>query len=70
MAAPDVAVVSVCRVSSRRRDSTSPSQRGLWLARQLADVVQARTADGVTSVRLYFPYRLTHRNPPRLAAHG
>lgn len=47
-----------------------PSQRGLWLARQLADVVQARTADGVTSVRLYFPYRLTHRNPPRLAAHG
>jgi anti-sigma regulatory factor (Ser/Thr protein kinase) len=33
---------------------------GLWLARQLADVVQTRTADAITSVRLYFPYQLTY----------
>jgi anti-sigma regulatory factor (Ser/Thr protein kinase) len=29
--------------------------RGLWLARQLADVVTAYTGPGVTSVRLHFP---------------
>lgn len=40
------------------------SQRGLWLTRQLADVVQTHTGDGITSVRLYFPRLLTHRNPP------
>jgi anti-sigma regulatory factor (Ser/Thr protein kinase) len=34
---------------------------GLWLARQLADVVQTHTADAITSVRLYFPYQLTRR---------
>jgi anti-sigma regulatory factor (Ser/Thr protein kinase) len=36
--------------------------QGLWVARQLADVVQAHTAAGVTSVRLYFPHELTHRD--------
>jgi anti-sigma regulatory factor (Ser/Thr protein kinase) len=41
------------------------SRRGLWLARQLADVVQTHTADATTSVRLYFPRRLTHSNPRR-----
>lgn len=40
------------------------SERGLWLARQLADVVQTHTTDRQTSVRLYFPRLLTHRNPP------
>lgn len=43
------------------------SHRGLWLARQLADVVQTHTADGTTSVRLYFPHVLTHLNPPFIA---
>jgi anti-sigma regulatory factor (Ser/Thr protein kinase) len=40
--------------------------RGLWLARQLADVMQTHTAEGTTSVRLYFPYQLTHRRPPHV----
>jgi len=31
------------------------SGRGLWLARQLADVVTAYTGSSVTSVRLHFP---------------
>jgi anti-sigma regulatory factor (Ser/Thr protein kinase) len=35
--------------------------RGLWLARQLADVVSASTAGGTTSVRLHFPFEVTHR---------
>jgi hypothetical protein len=34
---------------------------GLWLARQLADVLTTHTDSGVTSVRLYFPHDLTHR---------
>lgn len=37
--------------------------RGLWLARQLADVVSASTAFGTTSVRLHFPFEVTHRVP-------
>lgn len=37
--------------------------RGLWLIRQLADVVETHTTDSSTSVRLYFPRRLTHGNP-------
>lgn len=36
--------------------------RGLWLARQLADVVSVHTADSTTSVRLHFPYEVTHRS--------
>lgn len=40
------------------------SGRGLWLARQLADIVTAHTSGGITSVRLYFPYEVSHRNPP------
>jgi anti-sigma regulatory factor (Ser/Thr protein kinase) len=37
--------------------------RGLWLARQLADVVSVHTEESVTSVRLHFPHEVTHRNP-------
>lgn len=36
--------------------------RGLWLARQLADVLTVHTGGGITSVRLYFPYGVTHRS--------
>jgi anti-sigma regulatory factor (Ser/Thr protein kinase) len=43
--------------------STRPEdQRGMWLARQLADVITAHTGAGVTSVRLHFPHEVTHRN--------
>lgn len=41
-----------------------PGGRGMWLARQLADVVTVHTGGGVTSVRLHFPHEVTHRNPP------
>jgi anti-sigma regulatory factor (Ser/Thr protein kinase) len=34
----------------------TPGGRGLWLARQLADVVSTRSRPGNTSVRLYFPF--------------
>jgi anti-sigma regulatory factor (Ser/Thr protein kinase) len=37
--------------------------RGLWLARQLADVVSVHTGPCLTSVRLHFPHEVTHRNP-------
>ena len=37
--------------------------RGLWLARQLADVVSVHTEGRTTSVRLHFPHEVTHRNP-------
>jgi anti-sigma regulatory factor (Ser/Thr protein kinase) len=40
----------------------SANGRGLWLARQLADVVTAYTGAGITSVRLHFPTGLTHRD--------
>jgi anti-sigma regulatory factor (Ser/Thr protein kinase) len=39
------------------------SGRGLWLARQLADVVTIHSTVGLTSVRLHFPYDVTHRHP-------
>lgn len=43
---------------------TNPAAgRGLWLARQLADVVSVHTGPGRTSVRLHFPHEVTHRNP-------
>jgi anti-sigma regulatory factor (Ser/Thr protein kinase) len=35
--------------------------RGLWLARQLTDVLIAHTVPGLTSVRLHFPHEVTHR---------
>jgi anti-sigma regulatory factor (Ser/Thr protein kinase) len=47
-------------------DEKQDRTRGLWLARQLADVVQTNTADGTTAVRLRFPYQLTHQRPPYL----
>ncbi|HEX7744363.1 MAG TPA: sensor histidine kinase [Micromonosporaceae bacterium] len=47
-----------------RRPSLGPEGgRGLWLARQLADTVTAHTGNGCTSVRLHFPYDVTHRRP-------
>jgi anti-sigma regulatory factor (Ser/Thr protein kinase) len=48
-------------------DEHQERTRGLWLARQLADVMQTHTDRGTTSVRLYFPYQLTHRRPPFLS---
>ena len=38
--------------------------RGMWIARQLADVVTTHTTRSQTSVRLHFPYGVTHRHPP------
>jgi hypothetical protein len=35
---------------------------GLWMARQLADVLITHTDAGRTAVRMYFPYTVTHRN--------
>ena len=44
------------------RPPNSPADSaGLWVARQLADVLLTDTADGRTAVRMYFPYGLTHR---------
>ncbi|MBG0564720.1 ATP-binding protein [Actinoplanes aureus] len=40
-----------------------PGGRGLWLARQLADIVLVDSAAGRTSVRLHFPYAVMHRRP-------
>jgi anti-sigma regulatory factor (Ser/Thr protein kinase) len=40
----------------------APDGRGLWLARQLADVVLTRSEPARTCVRLHFPYRVMHRN--------
>ena len=37
--------------------------RGMWLARQLSDVVKVHTGGGITSVRLHFPYDVTHHIP-------
>ena len=51
----------------RAPDEGQDRTRGLWLARQLADVMRSHTADGQTTVRLYFPYQLTHRRPPYLS---
>jgi anti-sigma regulatory factor (Ser/Thr protein kinase) len=39
----------------------TPDGRGLWLARQLADVLITDAASGRTSVRLHFPYEVMHR---------
>lgn len=44
-------------------DPGEASGRGLWLARQLADVVTTHTGGGTTSVRLQFPHDVTHRGP-------
>lgn len=33
---------------------------GLWIARQLADVLLTHTSSGRTTVRMYFPYDITH----------
>jgi hypothetical protein len=45
------------------RPPTSPADSaGLWVARQLADVLLTHTGSGRTAVRLYFPYAVTHRH--------
>ncbi|RZU52987.1 anti-sigma regulatory factor (Ser/Thr protein kinase) [Krasilnikovia cinnamomea] len=44
-------------------DGDPGAGRGMWLARQLADVVKVHTAGGVTSVRLHFPHDVTHHFP-------
>jgi anti-sigma regulatory factor (Ser/Thr protein kinase) len=38
----------------------APGGHGLWLARQLADVVITDSVPGRTSVRLHFPYEVMH----------
>ncbi|GAB2572885.1 hypothetical protein Aab01nite_82120 [Paractinoplanes abujensis] len=43
--------------------AATPGGRGLWLARQLADVVITDSEPGRTSVRLHFPYEIMHRPP-------
>ncbi|WP_306214813.1 ATP-binding protein [Actinoplanes sp. RD1] len=47
----------------RPRLAAAPGGRGLWLARQLADVVITDSVPGRTSVRLHFPYEVMHRVP-------
>lgn len=37
------------------------ASRGLWLARQFADVVLTRSTPNLTAVRMYFPHGVTHR---------
>ena len=45
------------------RPPVSPADpTGLWIARQLADVLTTHTSEDRTAVRLYFPYAVTHRN--------
>jgi anti-sigma regulatory factor (Ser/Thr protein kinase) len=39
----------------------APGGRGLWLVRQLADVVLVDSVPGRTSVRLHFPHAVMHR---------
>jgi anti-sigma regulatory factor (Ser/Thr protein kinase) len=48
--------------SGYRPPTTPADPAGLWVARQLADVLVTHTAGGQTSVRLFFPYAVTHRN--------
>jgi hypothetical protein len=45
------------------RPPVSPADSaGLWVARQLADVLITHTSGQRTAVRMYFPYAVTHRN--------
>ncbi len=47
----------------RPSSTTAEGGRGMWLARQLADTVTVHTLPGrTTSVRLHFPYDVTHRD--------
>lgn len=45
-------------------DNPAGGGMGMWLARQLADVLTIYTTRECTSVRLYFPYAITHRDGP------
>ncbi|MEV6599868.1 MEDS domain-containing protein [Actinoplanes sp. NPDC051346] len=52
-----------------RRPAILAGAAGLWIARQVADVLLTRTEGGRTTVRMYFPYAVTHLNldvPERL----
>ena len=48
--------------SGYRPPVTHADSAGLWVARQLADVLLTDTSVGRTAVRLYFPYAVTHRH--------
>jgi anti-sigma regulatory factor (Ser/Thr protein kinase) len=48
--------------SGYRPPATLADSAGLWVARQLADVLLTSTAGGRTAVRLYFPYEVMHRH--------
>ena len=49
-------------VQAGYRPPASPADStGLWVARQLADVLITHADRGVTTVRMYFPYAVTHR---------
>ncbi|MCY1136549.1 MEDS domain-containing protein [Actinoplanes sp. Pm04-4] len=45
-----------------RPPATPAGPTGLWVARQLADVLLTGTGGGRTAVRMYFPYAVTHRH--------
>jgi anti-sigma regulatory factor (Ser/Thr protein kinase) len=45
-----------------RPPTTPAGPAGLWVARQLADVLLTHTDNGQTAVRMYFPYAVTHRH--------
>jgi anti-sigma regulatory factor (Ser/Thr protein kinase) len=45
-----------------RPPTSAADSAGLWVARQLADVLLTHTGDGRTAVRMYFPYAVTHRH--------
>jgi anti-sigma regulatory factor (Ser/Thr protein kinase) len=51
-----------------RRPTRAGDRMGLWVARQFADVVLVNTRAYQTSVRLYFPHGVTHRNLDERAA--
>ncbi|SFP03447.1 Anti-sigma regulatory factor (Ser/Thr protein kinase) [Amycolatopsis arida] len=52
-------------------DDTQPGGRGMWIARQLADVVTTHTVPGtVTTVRMYFPHARTHHELPLTDGRG
>jgi hypothetical protein len=48
--------------SGYRPPTTPADPAGLWVARQLADVLITHTENRRTAVRMYFPYTVTHRH--------
>jgi anti-sigma regulatory factor (Ser/Thr protein kinase) len=45
-----------------RPPTTPGDSTGLWVARQLADVLLTHSANGRSAVRMYFPYAVIHRH--------